>query len=97
MLGCPPLRDGLGAAVTVETAAQVHALERTVVGLRPSVSSRALPTPQQLPGQWLGADRLPLTTQLITTDGKRLITVTTDWHSPGERSAAAAVARTNCE
>jgi hypothetical protein len=73
-------------------------LERTAIEQSQVFAPSALvPTPQAITGLGLEADWFPSETQLMTTDGLRLITVSFSWPGATERQeepVAEAVART---
>ncbi len=79
----PHRRSGrpVTVATTIDTAPQADArLERTAVEAAQSFNpSRVVAPPQDIPGLGLDADWFPPATQLMTTDGTRLITVKVSW------------------
>lgn len=72
-------------------------LERTVVEAQQQFGAvRTEPPPQRVPGLGLDADWFPREHQLLTTDGRKLITVTVSWRGASKarkRALAGVVAR----
>jgi hypothetical protein len=89
-----------GAAVTanVDSAPQAYTrLERTVVEETQQFSvKRGIAPAQRIAHMGLDADWFPEPNQLLTTDGRRLLTVTVDWphnSQPRKKALAKDVAR----
>jgi len=87
--------DGRRVVVTVnvDTGAQAYfRLERTVVEASQVFSTvRLIAAPQQVPGIGLDADWFPAERQLMTTDGRRLLTVSVGWGGATESRRRALV------
>jgi hypothetical protein len=77
---------GVRVTVNVDTGAQAYfRLERTVVEASQVFSTvRLIAAPQQVPGIGLDADWFPAEQQLMTTDGRRLLTVSVGWGGASE-------------
>jgi hypothetical protein len=95
------LADGkhVVAIANVDTSPQPYfRLERTAIeAAQVFGSERIVPAPQAVTGLGLEADWFPAHTQLMSTDGLRLITVSVSWKGvtqKRQRALAEAVART---
>jgi hypothetical protein len=83
-----PLSGGrtVVVATTLDSSAQPYTrLERTVVEDSQQFSSAPLAMPQNITHLGLDADWFPQPGQLMTTDGRRLVTVTVDWKAASGR------------
>jgi hypothetical protein len=76
----------IGVTVNVDTGAQAYfRLERTVVEASQVFSTvRLIAAPQHVPGIGLDADWFPAEQQLMTTDGRQLLTVSVRWARASE-------------
>jgi hypothetical protein len=73
-------------ATTLDSSPQPYTrLERTVVEASQQFSAAPLAMPQNVTHLGLDADWFPGESQLMTTDGHRLITVTVQWRAASER------------
>jgi hypothetical protein len=88
----------VSVTANVDSSPQAYfRLERTAVEATQMLfPGQVAPPPQQISGLGLDADWFPGTSRLMTTDGKRLVTVTVSWAdtaSARQLALAEAVAR----
>lgn len=86
---------GLTATVNLDSSPQPYQrLERAIVELGQQFASvREVAPPQSIPHLGLDAAWIPDASQVITSDAKRLISVTVDWpHTPAATRRALGIA-----